>query len=103
MCVCSSNMERLPTERSCPQQVVAETQLLERRLQDLAGGMGMPSPSSLSKGGKSRTGAEEDDRERGSQVSTKLMRVVDQWMRHRDLQQALLRGAAINDQAACVS
>lgn len=38
-------------------------------------------------------------RERGSQVSTKLMRVVDQWMRQRDLQQALLRGASINDTA----
>ncbi|CAE7518660.1 unnamed protein product, partial [Symbiodinium pilosum] len=32
-------------------------------------------------------------------VSTKLMRVVDQWMRQRDLQQALLRGASINDTA----
>lgn len=27
------------------------------------------------------------------------MRVVDQWMRARDLQQALLRGASINDTA----
>merc|ERR1719191_2598076 len=27
------------------------------------------------------------------------MRVVDQWMRHKDLQQALLRGAAVNDSA----
>merc|ERR1719277_2652554 len=42
---------------------------------------------------------EQAARERGSQVSTKLMRVVDQWMRQRDLQQALLRGSSINDQA----
>merc|ERR1719412_2493840 len=38
-------------------------------------------------------------RDKSSQVSTKLMRVVDQWMRHRDLQEALLRGASINDHA----
>ena len=29
----------------------------------------------------------------------KLMRVVDQWMKFKDLQQALLRNAAINDVA----
>lgn len=38
-------------------------------------------------------------RERTSQVSMKLMRVVDQWMKYKDLQQALLRNAAINDVA----
>merc|ERR1719428_2324410 len=29
--------------------------------------------------------------------STKIMRLVDQWMRTKDLQQALLRGSALND------
>mmetsp|Transcript_43230 Transcript_43230/g.100849 ORF Transcript_43230/g.100849 Transcript_43230/m.100849 type:complete len:681 (+) Transcript_43230:81-2123(+) len=77
-------------------QVSAESQLLERRLQDLTKGTaGAPTSPS-------RTANNDDEqalRERGSQVSTKLMRVVDQWMRQRDLQQALLRGASINDTA----
>jgi len=76
-------------------QVQQESQMLERRFQDL-GQDGLPVST------RQRPPAEEEEhvaRERGSQVSTKLMRVVDQWMRHRDLQQALLRGAAINDQA----
>lgn len=77
-------------------QVSAESQLLERRLQDLTKGTaGAPTSPS-------RMGNNDDEqalRERGSQVSTKLMRVVDQWMRQRDLQQALLRGASINDTA----
>merc|ERR1719428_852209 len=29
--------------------------------------------------------------------STKIMRLVDSWMRTKDLQQALLRGSAVND------
>lgn len=79
-------------------QVQAESQLLERKVQDLAkGSVGMIMPTRTAKSSK-----EEDEhamRERGNQVSTKLMRVVDQWMRQRDLQQALLRGASINDTA----
>lgn len=76
-------------------QVSAESQQLERRLQDLTKGTAGAQPTSPS-------GVPSDEqalRERGSQVSTKLMRVVDQWMRQRDLQQALLRGASINDTA----
>lgn len=76
-------------------QVQAESQMLERRVQDLG-------QDGLALSTRQRPQVEEEDhaaRERGSQISTKLMRVVDQWMRHRDLQQALLRGAAINDQA----
>eukprot|EP00933_Yihiella_yeosuensis_P051791 TRINITY_DN49760_c0_g1_i1.p1 TRINITY_DN49760_c0_g1~~TRINITY_DN49760_c0_g1_i1.p1 ORF type:complete len:684 (-),score=171.19 TRINITY_DN49760_c0_g1_i1:94-2145(-) len=76
-------------------QVQNEAGLLERKLQDLSNG--------AAGGVSSRDGPGYDDeqalRERGSQVSTKLMRVVDQWMRQRDLQQALLRGASINDTA----
>lgn len=78
-------------------QVQAESQLLERKVQDLAKGSGGAMVPTRTKSSK-----EEDEqalRERGSQVSTKLMRVVDQWMRQRDLQQALLRGASINDTA----
>lgn len=80
-------------------QVQAESQLLERKLQDLTKG----APTSLTSTSSRGPGTSQDDeqalRERGSQVSTKLMRVVDQWMRQRDLQQALLRGASINDTA----
>lgn len=76
-------------------QVSAESQQLERRLQDLTKGTAGAVPASPTSG----TGDEQALRERGSQVSTKLMRVVDQWMRQRDLQQALLRGASINDTA----
>merc|ERR1740123_508232 len=54
---------------------------------------------SRSRDNKDREEDEATVREKNSQVSTKLMRVVDQWMRHRDLQEALLRGASINDQA----
>lgn len=79
-------------------QVQAESQMLERKVQDLTKGDGVPAARTRS---KDKHGQEEEQaaKERGSQVSTKLMRVVDQWMRQRDLQQALLRGASINDLA----
>eukprot|EP00933_Yihiella_yeosuensis_P004572 TRINITY_DN108938_c0_g1_i1.p1 TRINITY_DN108938_c0_g1~~TRINITY_DN108938_c0_g1_i1.p1 ORF type:complete len:690 (+),score=190.26 TRINITY_DN108938_c0_g1_i1:90-2159(+) len=78
-------------------QVQGEASLLERKLQDLsAGGQGV---SNSSRGPAGGYDDEQALRERGSQVSTKLMRVVDQWMRQRDLQQALLRGSSINDTA----
>eukprot|EP00437_Effrenium_voratum_P050109 CAMPEP_0181518030 /NCGR_PEP_ID=MMETSP1110-20121109/65036_1 /TAXON_ID=174948 /ORGANISM="Symbiodinium sp., Strain CCMP421" /LENGTH=674 /DNA_ID=CAMNT_0023648379 /DNA_START=57 /DNA_END=2081 /DNA_ORIENTATION=+ len=79
-------------------QVSAESQQLERRVQDLTKG-GSISSQQLPVSPTSTQNDEQALRERGSQVSTKLMRVVDQWMRARDLQQALLRGASINDTA----
>lgn len=85
-------------------QLQAESSRLERRLQDLEdGGASARSVKPEAPGpGRGKAAKEVDEmaeRERGSQVSTKLMRVMDQWMRQSDLQQALLRGAAINDQA----
>jgi len=86
--------KQLDEEVKRSDQVQQESQMLERRVQDLGqDGLALT---------RQRPAAEEEEhvaRERGSQVSTKLMKVVDQWMRQRDLQQALLRGAAINDQA----
>jgi len=79
-------------------QVLAESQLLERKLQDLTKGTVVPTTGSSRSPG-ANTDDEQALRERGSQVSTKLMRVVDQWMRQRDLQQALLRSSSINDTA----
>lgn len=82
-----------------------ESASLERKVYDLAKGPGAGSRAGSPAGSKQRIKdrlAEEDEqllRERGSQVSTKLMRVVDQWMRTKDLQQALLRNASINDAA----
>jgi len=80
-------------------QVQAESQLLERKLQDLTKGTLGSTLSTSSRSPGTNHDEEQALRERGSQVSTKLMRVVDQWMRQRDLQQALLRGASINDTA----
>jgi len=86
--------KQLDEEVKRSDQVGQESAMLERRIQDLGqDGLALT---------RQRPAAEEEEhvaRERGSQVSTKLMKVVDQWMRQRDLQQALLRGAAINDQA----
>lgn len=76
-------------------QVTSEQQNLERRMQELAGGGQAIAQV------RARGRPEEDDhaRDRAAHTSMKLMRVVHQWMTHRDLQQALLRGASINDQA----
>jgi len=78
-------------------QIQAESQQLERKVQDMSKGGGQLAAVPARRNMKDRNEDEVAARERGSQVSTKLMRVVDQWMRHRDLQQALLRGASIND------
>mmetsp|Transcript_83175 Transcript_83175/g.146935 ORF Transcript_83175/g.146935 Transcript_83175/m.146935 type:complete len:702 (+) Transcript_83175:61-2166(+) len=89
---------KLDDEVMARDQVQMEQQKLERQLQQLSLGASSYSVSSS----KDKQSSGEDEltmRERGSQVSTKLMRVVDQWMRHKDLQQALLRNAAVNDSA----
>jgi len=83
-------------------QIQNESQDLERKLMEMTKGSHAPATASRAGRPKDRDRREEDEaaaREKGSQVSTKLMRVVDQWMRQRDLQQALLRGASINDTA----
>jgi len=95
--------------------VQAESMQLERKVHELTEGGEMsvlqqpPSTSASNKGSKisfekERTKEEEDrvkqiTKERGAQVSTKLMRVVDQCMRQKDLRQAWLRGAGVNDTA----
>mmetsp|Transcript_57565 Transcript_57565/g.154200 ORF Transcript_57565/g.154200 Transcript_57565/m.154200 type:complete len:710 (-) Transcript_57565:124-2253(-) len=93
---------QLDEEVSRRDQIQAESSALERKVQDLSRGGGRaPSPATGSRRVKEKMPEEEEQqlRERGAQVSTKLMRVVDQWMRARDLQQALLRNASINDAA----
>mmetsp|Transcript_69589 Transcript_69589/g.165997 ORF Transcript_69589/g.165997 Transcript_69589/m.165997 type:complete len:685 (+) Transcript_69589:38-2092(+) len=85
---------KLDDEVSAKDQVLGETHRLERKLQELS--MGHTATASSTSKDQSQ---EVNLRERTSQVSMKLMRVVDQWMHHKDLQQALLRNAAINDVA----
>lgn len=91
---------QLDEEVSKRDQVLNESQALERKLHEMTKG-GAGTQLALTGKGRGNNSRREDDeigaRERGSQVSTKLMRVVDQWMRQHDLQQALLRGASIND------
>jgi len=78
-------------------QMQASAASLERHVAEISSGHAAVGGSSPTRP-NSRSG-DEDHRETGAQVSTKLMRVVDQWMRTHDLQQALLRGAHINDQS----
>lgn len=91
--------------------ILQESQTLERKLYEIeAGSTATASPPNTRGGARTSTSLErtggadkrEEDTaasEKGVQVSTKLMRVVDQWMRTKDLQQALLRGAGINDES----
>eukprot|EP00913_Durusdinium_trenchii_P011081 g10403.t1 len=88
-----SAMQRTQELEAMKSKMVKLTRQLDE--EDLTKGTAGAVPASPTSG----TGDEQALRERGSQVSTKLMRVVDQWMRQRDLQQALLRGASINDTA----
>jgi len=89
--------KQLDEEVAKRDQAQAEHQSLERRLQEMASSGGGAAIVPL---GKSRARSDEEDHaQKGAHTSLKLMRVVDQWMRQRDLQQALLRGASINDQA----
>jgi len=97
---------QLDEEVSKRDQIEVESQALERKLHEMSRGESKGNAATLSTSMKSRSRDSKDRgedeaaaRDKSSQVSTKLMRVVDQWMRHRDLQEALLRGASINDHA----
>lgn len=84
-----------------------ELNAMERRMESMNDVVATPSPSQSSPSrGKaiafeSDKSKHDESAERGAQVhaSTKLMRVVDEWMQKHDLQQALLRHASINDQS----
>ena len=41
--------------------------------------------------------ADDEGPPEAAKAATKIIRTVDQWMRQRDLEQALLRGSAISD------
>lgn len=84
--------------------VEIESQMLERRVIEMhdrvgAGKSVSPPPEPANKR-KSKKGAAPDIEETltdAMRSSTKIMRLVDSWMRTKDLQQALLRGSALND------
>merc|ERR1719498_1669676 len=65
--------------------------------------MATPSTTAQGRGGKGITfqdrASKEDEHAKGAHASTKLMRVIEHWMTHKDLQQALLRNASVNDMA----
>lgn len=77
----------------------SEAQTLAGKVQDLSDGVALPPSGTHSKGKgisfeKDKSGTDEP-----SNASTKLMRVVEHWMQHKDMQQALLRNAGVNDMA----
>merc|ERR1719183_3168613 len=82
-----------------------ESVMFQGKLQDINDGMVTPSTGAHTRGKgisfeRDRQGSKEDDHgNKAGQASTKLMRVVEHWMTHKDLQQALLRNASINDMA----
>merc|ERR1719183_1616623 len=85
---------------------IAQTEavMFQGKLQDLSDGMVTPSTGAHTRGKgisfeRDRQGSKEEDHSKAGQASTKLMRVIEHWMTHKDLQQALLRGASINDMA----
>jgi len=89
--------KQLDEEVSRRDRAQAETRVLEQRMQDVVASApgqvpAIPVP-------KSKGRAKDEEEEQGIHVLSKLMRVMDEWMHHRDLQQVLLRKACINDQA----
>jgi len=84
---------------------IAQTEavMFQGKLQDINDGMATPSTGAATRGKgisfERDKGGQAEDANRNGQASTKLMRVIEHWMTHKDLQQALLRGASINDMA----
>merc|ERR1719440_461979 len=75
--------------------------MLERRITEMGDRMagGMKKPQSTVVGRKGAAAQDEGPSGAASLASTKIMRIVDQWMRTHDMQQAMLRGSQINDMA----
>lgn len=80
-----------------------ESVMFQGKLQDITDGMATPSTGANARGkgiSFERSGGKDDEHSVVSlkqNSSIKLMRVVEHWMTHKDLQQALLRDAGIND------
>eukprot|EP00747_Dinoflagellata_sp_TGD_P164537 gnl/TRDRNA2_/TRDRNA2_184607_c0_seq1.p1 gnl/TRDRNA2_/TRDRNA2_184607_c0~~gnl/TRDRNA2_/TRDRNA2_184607_c0_seq1.p1 ORF type:complete len:692 (-),score=179.89 gnl/TRDRNA2_/TRDRNA2_184607_c0_seq1:173-2248(-) len=78
-------------------QAQAEASTLERKVVELSesGGFAAAAAKGATAGKVGGNGT--DQKDKTAAAPTKVMRVVDQWMRHKDMQQALLRGSSIND------
>merc|ERR1719197_1992032 len=80
-----------------------EAVMYQGKLQDMSDGMATPSTGAPNRGKgisfERDRGSKEDEHTKGAHASTKLMRVIEHWMTHKDLQQALLRGSSVNDMA----
>jgi len=95
----SKQLDEEVTRRDIAQ---TEAVALQSKVQDLSDGTALPSAGAHSRGNTKgisfeRDRSPNDEQAKGSQSSTKIMRVIEHWMTHKDLQQALLRGAGIND------
>lgn len=95
--------KQLDDEITKRDKVEAESQMLERRLVEAQDRIGGGAKGGSYAGGPRRTRKDEsaaggDEKVDATKAATKIIRTVDQWMRQKDLQQALLRGAAVNDQ-----
>eukprot|EP00746_Dinoflagellata_sp_MGD_P161429 gnl/MRDRNA2_/MRDRNA2_88563_c0_seq1.p1 gnl/MRDRNA2_/MRDRNA2_88563_c0~~gnl/MRDRNA2_/MRDRNA2_88563_c0_seq1.p1 ORF type:complete len:708 (+),score=198.30 gnl/MRDRNA2_/MRDRNA2_88563_c0_seq1:77-2200(+) len=86
-------------------KVEIESQMLERRVIEMHDRVGAgkaaspPPPADPKRRSKKNQAAEaaEESLTDAMKSSTKIMRMVDSWMRTKDLQQVLLRSSAIND------
>merc|ERR1719421_524738 len=85
-------------------KVEIESQMLERRVIEMHDRVGAgknlsPPPVDPKRRSNKKVAADaaEESLTDAMKSSTKLMRMVDSWMRTKDLQQVLLRGAAVND------
>jgi ankyrin repeat protein len=80
-----------------------EAVMFQGKLQDISDGMATPSTGAHARGKgisfERDRGSKDEEQGKGAHASTKLMRVIEHWMTHKDLQQALLRNASINDMA----
>jgi len=79
-----------------------ESVMFQGKLQDITDGMATPSTGANARGKgisfERDRGGKDDEHGKSSHTSSiKLMKVVEHWMSHKDLQQALLRNAGIND------
>jgi ankyrin repeat protein len=82
---------------------IAQTEAvaLQSKVQDLAEGQIVTAGGAATRGKgisfEGQKSAGEEQVKSAQQAGTKLMRVVEHWMTHKDLQQALLRNSGIND------
>eukprot|EP00392_Amoebophrya_sp_AT5.2_P003794 g3799.t1 len=86
-----SLQKSVDTELGKREQIEAQNIILGLQLKESSDG------GKTSKGKKQVKRPDEDGPPEAAKAATKIIRTVDQWLRQRDLEQALLRGSAISD------